>query len=108
MIIVYNSAVAVIPEDSMWMIRTEWSEEEDCWALVLAVDGETMDTILSAAAYQRVTDEGEEVGWALNLFRQITRKAAKAVAQMEDPEILDLDEIIEEEEAFWELVQEGF
>lgn len=105
MMITYNSTVVVVPKESVLLIRTEWDEEADDWALVLAVNGVTMDTILSAEDYRDLAIEGEEDDWVLALFHQIVKKTAKALVS--ENTLLDLNTIIEEEVEFWTLVQDA-
>lgn len=105
MMITYNSTVVVVPEESVLLIRTEWNEEADDWALVLAVNGVTMDTILFAEDYRDLAVDDEKDDWVLALFHQIVKKTAKAL--LEENTLLDLNEIIEEEVEFWMLVQDA-
>lgn len=102
MTITYNRTVAVVPKESVLLIRTEWNEKADDWALVLAVNGVTMDTILSAEDYRDLTIEGKGV---LALFHQIVKAAAEELAS--ENTLLDLNAIVEKEVEFWTLVQDA-
>lgn len=107
MIILYNSTMVAVPDGATWMIRSERNQDE--WQLVLAVDGETVDTILYGDDYMDIAKEGEEDDWVLALFRQIAAKTAKELAAMVEgvDKVLDMNPVIADEVEFWTLVQEA-